>query len=83
MTGNTRPPPAKTDAEREAILRLYVDGQINAGEAADRLGPRTAISEVILEARERFNRLPDRQDAFTEGEFRRALKMLGLADRVR
>lgn len=69
-----------TDAEREAILRRYVDGQIGAGEAADRLGPRTAISEVVLEAKARFGRLPDPHDAFTENEFRRAIRLLGLPD---
>ena len=68
-----------TDAEREAIVRLYVDRAITAEEAADRLGPGTAVVDVILEAKRRFGRLPDQRDAFTEGEYRRALKMLGLA----
>lgn len=67
-----------TDAGRAAILRLYLDEHITAGQAADRLGPGTSISEVILETAARFRSLPDRRDAFTEGEFRRGLAMLGL-----
>lgn len=69
---------AQTDAERHAILRRYVDYEITAGEAADALGPGTAIVDVILAARQAFGRLPDRRDAFTENEFRRALVLLGL-----
>lgn len=72
-----------SDAECEAILRRYVDGATAAGEAADALGPGTAISEVILETARRFGRLPDRRDAFTEGESRRALALLGLDGRER
>ena len=72
---------ADTEADRQEVVRRYVDREITAEEAADRFGPGTAIVDVILEAKRRFGRLPDRRDAFTEGEYRRALAMLGLADR--
>lgn len=67
-----------TEQERVATLALDLHGSITAGEAADRLGPGTVIAEVILETARQFGRLPDRQDAFTEGEFRRGLALLGL-----
>lgn len=67
-----------TEAERETILRRYVDLEITAEEAADRLGRGTAIVDVILEARRLFGRLPDRHSDFTRGEYERARRMLGL-----
>lgn len=67
-----------TDAVREAIIRRYVDRDITAEEAADAIGPGTAVLDVILLAKRLFGRLPDRRDAFTEGEYQRALRMLGL-----
>ena len=75
MTTQRMPP---TKQERVATLELYLHGSITAGQAADRLDPGTAIAEVILETVRHFGRLPDRQDAITEGEFRRGLALLGL-----
>lgn len=62
-----------TEQEPVATFELYLHGSITAGEAADRLGPGTAIAEVLLETARRFGRMPDRQDAFTKGEFKRIL----------
>ena len=74
----TKQPMPLTEQERVTTLELYLHGSITAGQAADRLGPGTAIAEVILETARPFGRLPDRQDAFTEGEFKRGLALLGL-----
>lgn len=68
-----------TEAEKREIVRRYVDREITAEAAADDLGPGTAIVDVILAAKQMFGRLPDQRDAFTDGEYRRALRMLGLA----
>jgi hypothetical protein len=62
------------------ILAAYVENRISAAEAADRLGPGTAIVDVILSARASFGRLPDPRGALAESEYRRALSVLGLSD---
>ena len=67
-----------TEAERREIVLRYVDREITAEAAADALGPGTAVVDVILAAKAMFGRLPDQRDAFTEGEYRRALRILGL-----
>lgn len=63
---------------RTSVLRRYVDGEITAELAADLLGPGLSIAEVILAARSEMGRLPDPRSAFVDGEYRRALALLGL-----
>lgn len=70
-----------TSENRRAVLQRYADGGVTAEVAADLLGPGTSVAEVVLETARMLHRLPDRQDTFTEGEFRRALAMLGLTER--
>lgn len=66
----------------ELTLRRYADGEITAEQAADELGPRVSVSEVILETARRFGRLPDRDDAFTRAEYGRGLALLGLTPKT-
>lgn len=68
-----------SDERRELTLRRYADGEITAEQAADDLGPRVSVSEVIGETARRFGRLPNRDDAFTRAEYGRGLALLGLA----
>ena len=67
-----------TEAEEREIIRRYVDREITVEAAADAFGPGTAVVDVILAAKRLFGRLPDEQNAFTQGEYRRALTLLGL-----
>lgn len=64
------------------ILTAYVENRISAAEAADRLGPGTAIVDVILSTRASFGRLPDPRGALVDSEYRRALALLGLSDKA-
>lgn len=67
-----------TEDDRRAVLSSYLDGEIAAERAADLLGDRTSVAEVVLETRALFGRLPDRSGAFVDGEHRRGLALLGL-----
>lgn len=67
-----------TEDDRRAVLSSYLDGDITAERAADLLGDRTSVAEVVLQTRALFGRLPDQSGAFVDGERRRGLELLGL-----